>query len=45
MPQEEHRAIVAACRQGDATLAADIMYDHVTKAGQGIIEYVERTNG
>lgn len=42
--QEEHRAIVAACRQGDASLAADIMNEHITEAGQGIIKYVDRTN-
>ena len=41
--QEEHRAVVAACRQGDTELAANIMYEHVAKAGQGIIEYVNRS--
>ena len=42
--QEEHRAIVAACRQGGVSEAADIMHGHVVKAGQGIIDYVKRTS-
>lgn len=41
--QEEHRAIVNACRQGDTGLAEEIMYQHVTNAGQGIIEYVQQS--
>jgi DNA-binding GntR family transcriptional regulator len=42
--QEEHRAIIDACRNGDAEIAAEIMHSHVAKAGQEIIEYAERTS-
>jgi DNA-binding GntR family transcriptional regulator len=42
LAQEEHRAIVAACRQRDAEKASSIMYRHVAEAGQGIIEYARR---
>ena len=40
--QDEHRAIVAACQAGDSERAATIMYGHVMKAGEGIIDYVKR---
>ena len=39
--QAEHRAIVAACRKRDSKLAKVMMYEHVMKAGQGIIDYVK----
>ncbi len=39
--QTEHRAIVAACRERDTERAKAIMYEHVMKAGRGIIEYVK----
>ncbi|OGO18715.1 MAG: hypothetical protein A2Z14_09460 [Chloroflexi bacterium RBG_16_48_8] len=42
--QEEHRAILRACRRGDAEEAASIMQEHVAKVGQSIIAYVQRTN-
>lgn len=42
LAQEEHRAIVAACRQQDAEKASSIMHQHVAEAGQGIIEYARR---
>lgn len=40
--QDEHRAIVAACENGDSETAAVIMHGHVMKAGEGIIAYVQR---
>jgi DNA-binding GntR family transcriptional regulator len=44
MPQAqvEHRAILEACKAGDADLAASLMYDHVVTVGNAIIEYVRR---
>ena len=39
--QDEHRAIVLACRERDGKRAKTMMYEHVTKAGRGIIEYVK----
>jgi len=42
--QEEHRAILRACRLGDAEEAASIVHEHVMKVGQSIIEYVQRTD-
>lgn len=42
LAQEEHRAILAACRQKDAETASAIMYRHVTGVGQGIVEYTRR---
>jgi len=40
--QEEHRAVIKACRNGDADRAATIIYDHVTHVGNSIIEYVRQ---
>lgn len=40
--QDEHRAIVEAIMDGDTDRASSIMYNHVMKAGEGIIAYVER---
>jgi DNA-binding GntR family transcriptional regulator len=42
MAQEEHRAIIEACRNGDTERAATIIYDHVTHVGNSIIEYVRQ---
>lgn len=39
--QNEHRAIVTACREQEAERAKVMMYEHVMKAGRGIIEYVK----
>ncbi len=40
--QGEHRAILEACKRGDAEQAAAIMHDHVAQAGRAIIEYVRQ---
>jgi DNA-binding GntR family transcriptional regulator len=40
LAQEEHRAILSACRQGDAEKAASLVSKHVAGVGQAIIEYV-----
>lgn len=40
--QDEHRAIVVACRERDNTQAKAMMYEHVMRVGQGIIEYMKR---
>jgi len=40
--QEEHRAVIEACRSGEAERAATIIYDHVTHVGNSIIEYVHQ---
>ena len=42
MAQEEHRAVIEACRKGDTERAATIIYDHVTHVGNSIIEYVHQ---
>ena len=42
MAQDEHRLVVAACRRGDAEQAAAIMQEHVTKAGNAIVEYLRQ---
>ena len=42
LAQDEHRAIVEACKANDAAEAAAMMYRHVMQAGEGIIEYVNR---
>jgi len=48
MPQAQvqHRAILEACKSGDAELAGSLMYDHVVDVGSAIAEHVgqlERT--
>lgn len=43
--QGEHRAILEACKRGDAEQAAALMRDHVAQAGHAIIEYVRQRNG
>ena len=40
--QEEHRAVIEACRSGEAERAATIIYDHVTHVGNSIIGYVHQ---
>jgi DNA-binding GntR family transcriptional regulator len=40
--QGEHRAILEACKRGDAEEASALMRDHVTQAGRAIIEYVRQ---
>ena len=42
MAQEEHRAIIEACRLGEAEHAARLIFDHVTHVGNSIIEYVRK---
>jgi DNA-binding GntR family transcriptional regulator len=38
--QGEHRAILEACRRGDAEQAAIIMHKHVAQVGRALVEYV-----
>jgi DNA-binding GntR family transcriptional regulator len=38
--QGEHRAILEACKSGDAEQAAVIMHDHVAQVGRALVEYV-----
>jgi DNA-binding GntR family transcriptional regulator len=40
--QQEHRAILEACRHGDVEEAAAIVHDHVAQVGRAIIEYVRQ---
>jgi DNA-binding GntR family transcriptional regulator len=40
LAQAEHRAILEACRQGDAEKAASLVKKHVAEVGQAIVEYV-----
>jgi DNA-binding GntR family transcriptional regulator len=40
--QGEHRAILEACKRGDAEQAAALMHDHVAQVGRGIVEYVRQ---
>jgi len=40
--QGEHRAILAACKRGDAEHAAAIVRDHVGQVGRAIVEYVRQ---
>jgi DNA-binding GntR family transcriptional regulator len=40
--QAEHRAIIEACRQGDADRAAMLVHNHVVHVGDAIIEYVRQ---
>ena len=44
MPQAqvEHRAILEACKRGDAEQAGTIMHDHVAQVGHAIIEYIRQ---
>jgi DNA-binding GntR family transcriptional regulator len=38
--QGEHRAILEACKRGDAEQAAIIMHNHVAQVGRVLVEYV-----
>jgi DNA-binding GntR family transcriptional regulator len=40
--QGEHRAILEACRRGDAEQAAIIMHNHVAQVGRALVEYVRQ---
>ena len=40
--QGEHRAILEACRRGDAEQAAAIMRDHVAQVGRALVGYVRQ---
>jgi DNA-binding GntR family transcriptional regulator len=40
--QGEHRAILEACKRGDAEQAAAVMHDHVAQVGRAIIEHVQQ---
>jgi DNA-binding GntR family transcriptional regulator len=40
--QGEHRAILEACKRGDAEEAAALMRDHVAQVGRAIVEYVRQ---
>ena len=44
MPQAqgEHRAILEACKRGDAEQAGTIVHDHVAQVGHAIVEYVRQ---
>ena len=42
LAQEEHRAILEACRRRDAEEAASLVEEHVTEVGQAIVEFVRR---
>ena len=42
LAQEEHRAILEACRGGDAEKAAALVGEHVAEVGRAIIEFVCR---
>lgn len=37
---QEHHAIIDACQNGNATLAAEIVHQHVTRAGKALREIV-----
>lgn len=40
--QEEHKAVLEACVQGDAERAASIIYSHVAEVGHALIEFVRQ---
>lgn len=40
--QGEHRAILEACKRGDAEQAAAIVHDHVAQVGRALVEYVRQ---
>lgn len=42
MAQEEHRAVLDACRCRDAEEAASLVGEHVTKVGQALVEFVRQ---
>ncbi len=38
--QDEHRALIESCMNGDVDMAANQMREHVLRAGQAVIDYV-----
>jgi len=42
---EQHRAIVEALKNRDPDLAAKLMSDHITTAGEQIVTFVRRQSG
>ena len=42
LAQEEHRAILDACRRRDTEEAASLVENHLTEVGQAIVEFVRR---
>jgi DNA-binding GntR family transcriptional regulator len=40
--QGEHRAILEACKRGDAEQAAALMREHVAQVGRAIVEYIRQ---
>jgi DNA-binding GntR family transcriptional regulator len=43
LAQEEHRAILAAARRGDAEEAGRVMRDHIASVAEALIQYVRQT--
>lgn len=41
----EHRAILKACKRGDAEQAAALIRDHVAKVGRSLVEFVRQREG
>jgi DNA-binding GntR family transcriptional regulator len=42
LAQEEHRAVLDACRRRDAEEAASLVEKHVTEVGRALVEFVRR---
>ena len=42
--QREHRAIIEACKRGDAEQAAALTREHVAEVGRAIVEYERQRN-
>ena len=42
LAQEEHRAVLDACRSRDAEAAASLVEKHVTEVGHALVEFVRR---
>jgi len=43
--QSEHRAMIDACRRGDAGEAGRIAHEHVAQVGRALVEYVQTREG
>jgi DNA-binding GntR family transcriptional regulator len=41
--QEEHQAIVDACREGDTENAGELMYQHIWLVGTALADYVKKS--
>ena len=39
---KEHREILAACREGDADRAAQLLHDHITKACASLLANIRK---